>query len=664
MNSYIVLDGPAREGESDIRRSWVKTDGFNDASKSEAKTLYETFFRTVAKFPQQPCLGRRSVKADGTAGPYVFQNYKQVAARVNDVGSGLASLGLNPGDKTGLYAINRPEWIIAEYGSFCHGLCTVPLYDTLGPDAAEYVIRQAECVTVFCSRDKVSSLVAMAPRCPKLRHVVVMPPQPWDKPSQDKIDFSTPLQILSFDELERKGKENPQPHRPPRPTDFATFCYTSGTTGDPKGAMLTHSNVVSNAQSVLQVPGAVYSENDVHVSFLPLAHMFERTCISLLLSVGASVGFFRGDVLLLLDDVATLKPTIFVGVPRLFNRIHDKIMSQAKEAGGLRSWLFEQALASKLDNLAQNGDLTHWFWDRLVFGKVKAALGGRVRLILTGSAPISASVLNFLRVAFAAQVVEGYGQTEANAAVSVTDVEDPNAAGHVGNPLPCCEIKLVDVPEMKYTGKDVINGVPCPRGEICVRGSNVFSGYFKMEDKTNEALVGGWLHSGDIGMWTPQGNLKIIDRKKNIFKLAQGEYIAPEKIENVYVKNPFVAQIFVYGDSLQSELVAVVVPDPETLGPWCKKNNIPGTIQDWVKNKKVEQMIFAEMNATGKEGQLRGFEFVKAIHLDAEPFAVENNLLTPTMKLKRNEAKEKYLKQIESMYAVLNAAAAKVKSNL
>jgi long-chain acyl-CoA synthetase len=279
---------------------------------------------------------------------------------------------------------------------------------------------------------------------------------------------------------------------------------------------------------------------------------------------------------------------------------------------------------------------------------VKKALGGNVKLIATGSAPIGKDVLQFLRVVLCCDIREGYGATETCAAVTV-HIPGEYKAEHVGTPLTCCEYKLVDVPDMDYLSTD-----PYPRGEVCVRGHNVFKGYFKEPEKTREALdEDGWYHTGDIGRIDERGCLVIIDRKKNIFKLAQGEYIAPEKIENVYMKYSAIGQVYVHGDSIQSSLVAIVVPDQDTL-PGIVAEKFPDLKEksyvELCQQPKVIQMILGEMNRLGKKAGLQGFELVKAIHLEAEPFSVENELLTPTFKVKRNQAAKHYRQYIEALY--------------
>eukprot|EP00163_Fabomonas_tropica_P005098 TRINITY_DN14566_c0_g2_i3.p1 TRINITY_DN14566_c0_g2~~TRINITY_DN14566_c0_g2_i3.p1 ORF type:complete len:473 (-),score=120.60 TRINITY_DN14566_c0_g2_i3:147-1565(-) len=452
------------------------------------------------------------------------------------------------------------------------------------------------------------------------------------------------LTLVSFADVEKKGQDAPLKHDPPNPEDLATICFTSGTTGDPKGAELSHANLIADVSGVI-VRGLSLEHSDVHLSYLPLAHMFERAVQCALFPVGATIGFFRGDIKLLMDDVKELRPTIFPSVPRLFNRIYDKIMGGVKTAGGLKQKLFETAFAAKKRGLDQ-GYLWHPLWDRLVFAKVRAALGGRVRVMVTGSAPILPEVMNFLRICFSCNVLEGYGQTETAAAATLSHEFD-YTLGHVGPPLPSVEIKLVDVPEMNYLSSDK----PFPRGEVCFRGPVVFMGYHRKPDITKEAIDSdGWLHSGDIGAFLDNGCLKIIDRKKNIFKLSQGEYIAPEKIENVYATNRYVMQSFVHGDSLQPVLVAIVVPDPEVILPWAKENGLPEDINELCKNDKVKKLIHDEIIETGKNAKLNRLELVKAITLEPEPFSVDGGTMTPTFKLKRPQLRDHYKSDIASMY--------------
>ncbi|CAI0551380.1 unnamed protein product [Linum tenue] len=358
------------------------------------------------------------------------------------------------------------------------------------------------------------------------------------------------------------------------------------------------------------------------------------------------------DSLKLMDDLAALRPTIFCSVPRLYNRIYDGITAAVKTSGALKEKLFNAAFNSKKQAI-MSGRTPSPMWDRLVFNKIKAKLGGRVRLMGSGASPLSPDVMDFLRVCFGCQVLEGYGMTETSCIISIMD-EGDNLSGHVGSPNPACEVKLVDVPEMNYTSEDQ----PFPRGEICVRGPTIFQGYYKDQTQTGEVIdEDGWLHTGDIGLWLDGGRLKIVDRKKNIFKLTQGEYIAPEKIENVYTKSRFVGQCFVSGDSFNSSLVAIVSVDPDVLTEWATSQGIKADDLGRLCNDlRARAAVLADMDSIGREAQLRGFEFAKAVTLVPEPFTLENGLLTPTFKIKRPQAKEYFAKAITDMYDELSAS--------
>lgn len=325
-----------------------------------------------------------------------------------------------------------------------------------------------------------------------------------------------------------------------------------------------------------------------------------------------------------------------------------QITNDVKAAGGIKKKLFDTAIAGKMREIEAGIVRKDSFWDRLVFSKIHAKFGGRLRVCITGAAPISSEVLQFLRCIFGCFVMEGYGQTESSAAATITLPGD-HEPGHVGAPFTNLEIKLADVPDMNYFNKD-------DKGEICFRGPGVFRGYLNDPEKTKEAIDSeGWLHSGDIGMWTPKGTLKIIDRKKHIFKLSQGEYIAPEKIENVVNRHPALMQSFVYGDSMESVLVAVIVPDPDQFPRWAAENGFSGTMADLCQNAQVVAKLVKDLAKWGAESGLKSFEMVKAVYLTNDQFTVESGLLTPTFKSKRPQLKDYYKDQIAAMYASIKA---------
>ncbi|XP_015243271.1 PREDICTED: long-chain-fatty-acid--CoA ligase 5 [Cyprinodon variegatus] len=608
---------------------------------NDAKTLYEVFHRGLRVSGNGACLGYRK-----PGRPYQWLKYKQVSDRAQHLGSGLLHKGLKPNSETfiGIFAQNRPEWIIGELACYTYSMVAVPLYDTLGPEALVFIINQAEISTVLCDNQKKAEALLLnheKGQTSVLKMVVLM-----DSFSPELIERGKKcgVDIVSMEELEGLGKGNLQKPLPPKPEDLCIVCFTSGTTGNPKGAMLTHENVVADAAAVLRTfeTSLVPSPEDISISFLPLAHMFERIVQTVVYGAGAKVGFFQGDIRLLPDDMKTLQPTVFPVVPRLLNRIYDKVQSGATTP--FKKWLLNFAAEMKYAEVKDGIIRKNSIWDKLIFNKVQESLGGRVRIMVTGAAPISPSVLSFLRAVLGCQIFEGYGQTECAAACTFTLPGDATS-GHVGVPLPCNLVKLVDVEEMNYFAS---NG----EGEVCIKGTNVFKGYLKDPEKTAEALdKNGWLHTGDIGKWLPSGVLKIIDRKKNIFKLAQGEYIAPEKIENVYVRSGLVAQVFVHGDSLQSCLIAIVVPDADTMPGIAKSLGIQGSIEELCKNTDIKKAIIADMTKLGREAGLKSFEQVKDVHLHPELFTIENGLLTPTLKAKRLELKALFQPQIDKLYA-------------
>uniref|UniRef100_A0A1A8LVQ7 Long-chain-fatty-acid--CoA ligase n=1 Tax=Nothobranchius pienaari TaxID=704102 RepID=A0A1A8LVQ7_9TELE len=540
----------------------------------DARTMYQMFQRGLRVSNNGPCLGSRKPNQ-----PYEWLTYGEVVDRAENIGSALLHKGHHhTGDKfVGIFSQNRPEWSIAELACYTYSLVVVPLYDTLGTEAIGYIIDRAAISTVICDVPEKARLIldCISGRGKTVKTIVLMEAVDRDLVTRGK---ECGVEILSLKEFEATGKANHQGPVPPKPEDLAIICFTSGTTGNPKGAMLTHGNIISNTAAFLQVTAVhcMLNVHDVHVSYLPLAHMFERVVQGVILIHGARIGYFQGDIRLLMDDLKTLQPTVFPVVPRLLNRMFDKVFSQANTP--LKRWLLDFAFRRKEAELKNGVMRKDSMWDKLIFKKVQVSLGGRVRLMITGAAPVSPTILTFLRAALGCQFYEGYGQTECTAGCTMSMPGDWSA-GHVGPPLPCNIIKLVDVAEMNYLAA---NG----EGEVCVKGANVFQGYLNDEEKTAEAIdQDGWLHTGDIGRWLPNGTLKIIDRKKHIFKLAQGEYIAPEKIETVYNRSDPVAQIFVHGDSLQACLVGIVVPDPDFLPIWAKRKGLEGSYSELCKNK-------------------------------------------------------------------------------
>ncbi|CAF4520865.1 unnamed protein product, partial [Rotaria sp. Silwood2] len=443
--------------------------------------------------------------------------------------------------------------------------------------------------------------------------------------------------------IQEIGQLKPVAHHPPKSNYLLQIYYTSGTTGLPKGAMLTHKNIVSMVQTATELLRPILNESETLISYLSLVHAYEQVVELYCLCNGFKIGYYLGDISLLSDDMAHLKPTLMPSVPRLLNRMYDTIQATIRQLQSSQQHLSTTVLSAK-ESDANTDPVAHQkALNALLIQQVQKSIGGRVKLIWTGAAPLSPTVLQFLRHASGAHVIEGYGQTECCGLSTCQLLGDPSV-GHVGVPAHCNMIKLVDVSDMQYFSKDNV-------GEICIKGPNVFKGYYRDEEKTREVIDReGWLHTGDIGKWTETGQLQIIDRKKRMFKLSQGEYIAPERIEIIYVQSKYVAQAFVYGNSYKSRTIVIIVPDSDVLLKYASEHNISGNMKELCKKQEIKDLIFNDIKELEKSNQLKGFEMAKDIYLHSEQFSIENNLLTPTMKSKRPELTKYFEKQIDEMY--------------
>uniref|UniRef100_A0A673J7J2 Arachidonate--CoA ligase n=1 Tax=Sinocyclocheilus rhinocerous TaxID=307959 RepID=A0A673J7J2_9TELE len=566
----------------------------------DAKTMYECFHRGLRESKNGPCLGSRKPKQ-----PYEWLSYSEVIERAENLGSAFLHKGHSKdGDPyIGIFSQNRPEWTISELACYTYSLISVPLYDTLGTEAISYILDKTGISTVVCDVPEKAKLLldCVSGRQHSVKTLILM--ENFD------TDLVSRAQQCGIDIISLRDAEVNKPQlvcsnlclTPVNCNDGHNVFSFGFSQGNPKGAMLTHRNIA-----------ATFYFNDLLNNLLNLINILILFYLGVILMHGARIGYFQGDIRILMDDLTTLKPTVFPVVPRLLNRMLDRIYGQAHSP--LKRRILEFAFRRKENEMKSGIMRRDSVWDKIIFKKVQASVGGHVRLMITGAAPVSAPVLTFLRAALGCHFYEGYGQTECTAGSTITLPGDWTA-GHVGAPLPCNDIKLVDVGEMNYYAAK-------GEGEVCVRGPNVFKGYLKDPEKTKEALgEDGWVHTGDIGRWLPNGTLKIVDRKKHIFKLAQGEYIAPEKIENIYIRSEAVAQAFVHGDSLQACLVAIIVPDPDFLPGWAKKRGIEGSYEELCKNKEVKKAILEDIVKLGKESGLKSFEQVRRRHYPNISFA-------------------------------------------
>lgn len=651
-NRYIIEVEPAKQAKDGkpsigpVYRSLFAKDGFPKPIQG-LDCCWDIFRMSVERYPNNQMLGRREI-VNGKPGKYVWQTYKEVYDTVVKVGNSIRSCGIEQGGRCGIYGANCPEWIISMQACNAHGLYCVPLYDTLGAGAVEFIICHAEVTIVFIEEKKIPELLKTFPNSTKDLRTIVSFGKVTPQHKEEIENFG--LAAYSWDEFLLLGKDNHFELPVKQKSDICTIMYTSGTTGDPKGVMISNNSIVTliaGVKRLLESVNESLSVKDVYLSYLPLAHIFDRVIEECFINHGASIGFWRGDVKLLVEDIGELKPTIFCAVPRVLDRIYAGLQQKISAGGFIKQTLFNFAYFLKLRNLRKgkkHNEATPMM-DKIVFSKVKQGLGGNVRLILSGAAPLASHVEEYLRVVSCAHVLQGYGLTETCAGTFVSLPHEISMLGTVGPPVPNVDVCLESVPEMNY---DALSSQP--RGEVCVRGETLFSGYLKRDDLTEEVLVDGWFHTGDIGEWLPNGSLKIIDRKKNIFKLSQGEYVAVENLENVYGLVSVIDMIWVYGNSFESFLVAVINPNMQAIEKWAEENGISGDFGSLCENQRVKEYILGELSKTAKEKQLKGFEFIKALHLDPVPFDMERDLLTPTFKKKRPQLQKYYQSVIDSMY--------------
>ena len=629
---------------------------------------------TANRIPHSPGFGYRSWNSGKKAfTAYEWIDYETLQQRRTYFGKGLVELHAREGIVgtqygVGLWCQNRPEWQITDLACMSQSLFSVSLYDTLGPDASEYIVRHANLACVVTSLNHVGALLKIKPRLPNLKFLIVLDPlEPAndENPALSKkelLDTLTKsldlnLKVYSMAEVEQLGRVSSLPLNPPQPNHIVTINYTSGTTGAPKGVVLSHANSVAATSSGM-IAASQTGGNDTMCSYLPLAHIYGRLLEHITAYGGGKVGYFHGNILELVDDLKLLRPTTFASVPRLYNRFGGVIKSQTLDAPGFKGTLSRHVVSTKMANLKNTDNPTnkHMLYDRIWGKKVSAALGlDRAQSLVSGSAPLDSNLQQFLSIVTSARVMQGFGMTETYA-LGLSQQDGDLSTGNCGGVSACSEICLLSVPDMEYT----VDDKPYPRGELLIRGANVFKEYYNNPEETQNAFTDdGWFKSGDIAMVDDLGRFTIIDRRKNVLKLAQGEYVSPERIEGVYLSAlNYLAQGFVHGDSLQTCLVAVFGVQPDIFAPYASKilgKTIAPTDIEAIKiacnDQRVADAIQKDLEEVGKKNKFAGYERVKALHLAVEPFTIDNETLTPTLKLKRPVAKKLYRGLLDELYA-------------
>lgn len=543
-----------------------------------------------------------------------------------ELGSGLRKLGLTKGDRVHLFAATSSHWLAMSHGAASQSMPIVTAYDTLGEEGLRHSMVATGAKVIFLDPHLLPTLTTVLKDASEIRHVIWNSQNKVKQEHIDKLHATYPnVKVISFDELRKLGEDNPSDPVPPEPEDLCCIMYTSGSTGTPKGVPLKHRNVVAAVAGVTVIVEPFVGPGDGLLTYLPLAHILEFVFENASLHWGSTMGY--GNPKTLSDasvrncngDIREFKPSVLVGVPAVWESVKKGIVSKVNGGSPIVKNLFWGALWAK-------GQLMNWglpgagLLDAVVFKKIKEATGGRLKLSLNGGGPVAKDTQRFISMAICPMII-GYGLTETTAMGTVQNPMEWTSES-IGAMTASVEAKLVDFPDAGYFSTNK----PNPQGEVWLRGPSIMEGYYKNEKETQEALTSdGWFKTGDIGEWDHNGHLKLIDRKKNLVKTLNGEYIALEKLESIYRSAHVVANICVYAEESKAKPIAIIVPAEPALKKLASSTGVEGgTLEELVHNKKLNSAVLKELQSAGRAGGLAGIEIIEGVVLSDEEWTPQN----------------------------------------
>lgn len=663
--SQRVKAAPVKPGDptspwrhTDVKGGQLEVHAFDGCS-----TLAEQWNEAVRRFSDFDCLGTREVlsivkekQKNGKIfekwemGNYHWRSFRTVDERVNMVASALISLGCKKNDKIVIFAETREEWLTTALACFKACLPVVTVYATLGQEAVEYALKEVDAKTVFTSENLLPKVQKAIQDGVNVNTIVYFSSP--DPASSTKYDNEN-VQVHTFDQLLTMG--NPKPLQPRcTPEDIAVIMYTSGTTGNPKGVMISHENIVAAVAGQIHLIPTL--PGDTYIGYLPLAHILEVCAETVAYTRGVRIGYSSAQTLFdrapkikkgTKGDCFVLKPTIMACVPAIMDRIHKAVIEEVNSNSQLFREMFRACYERKRARYEEG--YTSFILNKLVFNRIGKMLGGNIRCVLSGGAPLSPETQRFMNICFCCPVVQGYGLTETCGGGTLGDTYDLST-GSVGPPLTCCEILLEEWKEAGYSPKN-----EKPQGEILIGGKNVGVGYYNNPEKTKEDFVirngKRYFATGDIGEFREDGCLRIIDRKKDLLKLAHGEYISLGNVETHIQTGHGIDSVCVYGDSTKDYLVALIVPDHKYLRNKAEELGVSnGDFESLCTNKEIVASVLKDIQSH-VAGRLEKVEVPRKIYLCSEPWTPTTGLVTEALKLKRKTIEKAFRKQLDEMYS-------------